>query len=323
MKKKNSQITILFRLFKLSIALSFFDIKGGMGVFKNTLKSILRINKYSRKGYKTLSLSDFQKQRKSDTVFLLGSGPSINKINKSDWDQIMLNDSWGFNYWFCHDHVPDCFFAQSHLKSPEGPEFDLNMDILMTKMLMDKENQYKNVRFYLRGDNVNKYIFHESKFGKAILSNDFNCFLMSELVVSSNINIEPNYILKKLYEFGFFSKYSDKTPIPKLGNTITELISLALITGYKKIILCGIDMNDESHFYDTDHYLNKYKYLRTLKEICDKQVVHPHMDNNIKKYTNKDIIIDLQQLANKEFDCQIYVSDDSSQLYPDIPKYFI
>ena len=81
-------------------------------------------------------------------------------------------------------------------------------------------------------------------------------------------------------------------------------------------------MNDESHFYDTDDYLSKYKYLRTLKEICDKQIVHPHMDTNIKKYVNKDIIKDLQQLADKEFDCQIYVSDDSSQLYPDIPKYF-
>lgn len=308
---------------KLSTSLFFLDPKGGLGVFKNTLKSILRVKKYSGNGYKTLSLLDFQKQRNSDTVFLLGSGPSINKINNSDWDKIRLNDSWGFNYWFCHDHVPDCFFAQSHLKSPEGPEFDLKMDILMTQILMDKERQYKNVRFYLRGDNVNEYTFHKSKFGRAILSNDFNYFFISELVVSSSINIKPNRIIEKLYDFGFLSKDIDKTPLPKLGNTITELISLALITGYKKIILCGIDMNDESHFYDTDHYLSKYKYLRTLKEICDKQVVHPHMDNNIKKYTNKDIIIDLQQLANKEFDCQIYVSDDSSQLYPDLPKYFI
>ena len=247
MKLKKSQISILFRLFKLSTVLSFLDINGGLGVFKNTLKSILRVKKYNRNGQKTLSLSNFQKQKKSDTVFLLGSGPSINKINKTDWDQIKLKDSWGFNYWFCHDHVPDCFFAQSHLKSPEGPEFDLNMDNLMTQMLIDKVSQYKNVRFYIRGDNVNKYIFHKSKFGKAILSNNLNCFFMSELVVSSTINIKPNYIIKKLCEFGFFSKSYDKTPIPKLGNTITELIS-TLISGYMKIILCGIDMNDESTF---------------------------------------------------------------------------
>lgn len=319
---KKSQILLLFRLFKLSLTLTFFDIYGGLGVLKNTLKSILSVKKYNKNGQKTLSLSNFQKQKKSDTVFLLGSGPSINKLNKADWDQIKLKDSWGFNYWFCHDHVPDCFFAQSHLKSPEGPEFDLNMDILMTQMLTDKVSEYKKVRFYLRGDNVNKYTFHESKFGKTILSNDLNCFFMSELVVSSTINIKPEYILKKLCDFGFFSMYDDNTPVPKLGNTITELISLALISGYKKIILCGVDMNDESHFYDTDYYLSKYDYLRTLKDICDKQIVHPHMDTNIKKYTNKDIIKDLQKLANQEFDCQIYVSNDTSQLYPDIPKYF-
>ena len=316
--------TILFlKLFRLSFYTFFSDPKTSLSIFWYTVKSFFRVKKYHKSGCKKFFLNEFKKESKSDTVFILGSGPSINELKNSDWELISKNDSWGFNYWFCHDHIPDCFFAQSEVKSFFNDlKFFSELDNLMAQMLIDKKVQYEKVRFYLRGDSVNDYTFHETQFGKTILFNNFNYYFISELVVSSKNKVMPFKLINKIHKLGFFSSTTKHSPIPKLGNTITELISLAIMAGYKNIVLCGIDMNDGGHFYDTDAYLNKYSYLRKLKAWSNRNVIHPHMDTSTKKYNTKEIIMDLEKFAKSKFDSQIYVSSDSSQLYPDLPKYF-
>jgi hypothetical protein len=214
----------------------------------------------------------------------LGSGPSINKLTDLDWKYIKSKDSWGFNFWFCHNHVPNCYFAQSAISNLKDHTHINQMDDLMAKMLYDKKEEYKDVNFYLRGDGV-------------------------------------NVLINKLYKCGFFSRTSSIQPIPKFGSTVTELISLGIITGYTNIVLCGIDMNDGAHFYDYNDYYKKYEYLRVLSKINNNKNVHEHMNKKIMKNTVKDIIVNLNDLAINKFDCKISVSSQSSALYPDLDKF--
>tara|TARA_X000000950_G_scaffold41475_1_gene45378 strand:- start:552 stop:1487 length:936 start_codon:yes stop_codon:yes gene_type:complete len=306
---------------KLSTALFLLDPIGGLGVFKNTLKSILRVKKYIKNGYKSFSLYDLQKYRKSEILFLLGSGPSINELNKSDWDKISSNDSWGFNFWFCHDFIPKKYFLQSPISNLNSPEHLLALDNMMTKMLIDKREKYDKVKFFLRGDGVNNHEFHETKIGKTFFAHGFDYSFLPELIVSSKSRIPPKKIIRKMYLGGFFSKKNKLMPIPKFGSTITELISFGLINGYKKIILCGIDMNDGGHFYDSNQYYKKYKYLKVLSDTNNSKNIHEHMDKNTRKYTIKDIVLELNYLAKEKFGSEIFVSSSTSSLYPEIKKY--
>ena len=306
---------------KLSTALFLLDPIGGLGVFKNTLKSILRVKKYSKNGYESFSLLDLQKHRKSDILFLLGSGPSINELNKSDWDKITSNDSWGFNFWFCHDFIPKKYFLQSPISNLNNPEHLNALDNMMTNMLMDKRKKYEKVKFFLRGDGVNDYRFHKTKIGKTIFTQGFDYSFLPELIVSSKSRIPPKAIIRQMYLAGFFSKKNKLMPIPKFGSTITELISFGLINGYKKIILCGIDMNDGGHFYDSNQYYKKYKYLKVLSDLNNSKNIHEHMDKNTRKYTIKHIILELNNLAKEKFNAEIFVSSSTSSLYPEIRKY--
>ena len=125
----------------------------------------------------------------------------------------------------------------------------------------------------------------------------------------------------RMFKLGFFTNKSNISPIPKFGNTTTELISLALISGYKKIILCGIDMNDGGHFYDEHIYLNKYKLLNKLKNFSNKSKIYPHMDKDQLKYSSKDVIKDLNRFSKEKFNAEIFVSNSTSSLYPEIKKY--
>ena len=59
------------------------------------VKGFLLINKY------------VDTKKKSDTVFILGSGESINDLTKPDWDYIKEHNIIGLNYSFVHPIIPD------------------------------------------------------------------------------------------------------------------------------------------------------------------------------------------------------------------------
>ena len=50
-------------------------------------------------------------KRKSDTLFVLGSGASIHDLNETEWAAIAAADSVGFNNWSLHPFIPT--FCQS------------------------------------------------------------------------------------------------------------------------------------------------------------------------------------------------------------------
>jgi len=51
--------------------------------------------------------------KNSDTVFLLGSGPSINAIPKEKWSAIAKHDSMACNFWLFHKFVPTFYFYEA------------------------------------------------------------------------------------------------------------------------------------------------------------------------------------------------------------------
>ena len=56
--------------------------------------------------HKIINLSQMQKFKRSDTIFLLGSGPSMLDITKEQWKYLNKHDTFGINYSFLLDHIP-------------------------------------------------------------------------------------------------------------------------------------------------------------------------------------------------------------------------
>jgi len=81
-----------------------------------------------------------QQHKKSDTLFILGSGPSINLITESEWAHIREHDSVGFNWWMAHDFVPS-FYLLQFVKAEA-----------LLNLARDRSSAYKNVPLLLRGD---------------------------------------------------------------------------------------------------------------------------------------------------------------------------
>ena len=73
------------------------------------------------------------------------------------------------------------------------------------------------------------------------IKNNFKLYYLAEHTISFKNKIPPNELISLLYEGGCFDILQNNA-IPKFRSTICLMISLALMIGYKEIVLCGIDM---------------------------------------------------------------------------------
>ena len=75
----------------------------------------LRKDEYCRRqlGIRPFLDLDLRTAKHSDTLFILASGSSINKISSARWDVIARHDSIGFNFWPIHAFVPNMYFVET------------------------------------------------------------------------------------------------------------------------------------------------------------------------------------------------------------------
>lgn len=317
----------IFSLTRLFFRLLRYDVKTAFSILYFSTESLYSANYYNTKFSNQRFNANYNLAENRKKLFILGSGPSVNKISELEWNYIKTHDSWGFNLWFCHDFIPNSYFAQTVLKSNVDSLVPSKLDSLLAKMLMDKKEEYSEVEIYTRGDAINNRTFYTTNLGSTIKSLYPNKVKhLSEMNVSSKSSIDPILLLKEINECGFFKKKNRIQLIPKFGSTITELISFALIQGYKEIILCGVDMNDGGHFYDSEDYFLKYPYLKELYDVNHNRTKtgdHEHMDKSQRPYTIKEYIVAIRNFALENFDANIYVMSSESTLYPEIKKFEI
>jgi hypothetical protein len=190
-----------------------------------------------------IDLSPF---KKSNTLFILGCGHSINRIQSEQWREICSADSFGFNLWLYHDHVPTYYMAEFLL--PKDHLFARLVDQLQQLRL----NSYKNTAIILK-DHKKLVNYPE------VL--DHTPFLrLPHVVVPYSREIKGKdsssfaFALRLMDWAGVFSS---KDPVwfwPTKRGSVVSAVLFALRAGYRKIVLCGIDLNSPYYFFRSRAY---------------------------------------------------------------------
>lgn len=216
-------------------------IATALGVSKASLSTLLRsarseraVSRYNGEPF----VASKYVQKNSDDLFILGSGPSIDKLSGLQIQEINCSDSWAFNHFYHPQLKPSLHFLQG-----ERGKGSREVTVKFAEKLDSGDVAGP---FLARGDMVNSGNFENTTIGKAGFEKISG--FIPELLVGVGQKKSPEEITKGLAASGFFSK--DTALIPKFRSTITLLVSLGLVLGYKRIILCGIDMDNNVHFFD-------------------------------------------------------------------------
>jgi len=180
--------------------------------------------------YKHISEETLLSSKKSNTVFIFGSGYSINDISQDEWKYFEKHDTISFN-WFVYQKFVRIDY---HIIKEIAPN-DLDSSIWHPKFNEYSKNIAENP-FY------SKTIFIVQKGWKATGGNR----MIGLHLLSKNSNI-----------FRYYISYRGKDRLPTFtfseglshNGTLSLCINFAWIMGWKKIVLVGVDLYDRRYFW--------------------------------------------------------------------------
>lgn len=245
--------------------------------------------------------------KRSDTVFILGSGPSINEITDREWRHIAEHDSMGFNFWVIHSFVPTFYIFQGHSES-------------MMNAFKGEGAKYKDVPFMVRGSSFSKGLIDFSDNRLSSVTNN-PVFYIREYPISSRCSIEIDLLLRYVDALGLLTHGVISNFVPKWRGTLGLLISLCYQMGYKKIVLCGMDMHKADHFWDYGYYKKfrkKYNLPREGASNITSFTDKIRSPNTVPRYVRH-----LRDWMADKAGVKIFVINKGTILFPEIRKYEI
>ena len=179
--------------------------------------------------YRVLREDELRSRRRSDTVFVFGSGASLNALTPEEWRAIERHDTVGFN-WFVHQRFVHCDFQL--FGEIGGDDLDAAMwrpHIRSYFDLVDANPRFDGTVFLVqtgfRAINGNRAI------GLRLLSPARPVFLWRRL----RDRVEP-------------SRSLDEGLVHAHGS-LADAVNFAFVLGWKTIVLAGVDLYDRRYFW--------------------------------------------------------------------------
>lgn len=271
-----------------------------------------RINFFSKK--------TIIEKKKSDTIFILGGGETINEINKNQWSIIKNSDSLGINRWIYHNFVTN-FYMIEGCKKKELIELE-EIEKSVYETWQNSESRSKNSIFLIK--DLDQLVINFPKLTK-FKSRMYSLFKLVPPAKTSKGLKKSFKILSKL-------KFLNNICFPPGSKaSVSHALSFALLAGYDNIILCGFDLHG-GYFWDNcnknDLFANvpQVEFLKRSSQLDSKindisKISHKtQVPSDNSDITAKEVILEISKY--KKHNQNIYVSSKNSLLSKHLPVYW-
>tara|TARA_Y100000310_G_scaffold173103_1_gene173214 strand:+ start:897 stop:1829 length:933 start_codon:yes stop_codon:yes gene_type:complete len=309
-------MTTIFRNRYYSIKNKLFMIKSAYNDHRNNKyirykQAIINLFRNRNLKYKTYTFKTVQNYKTSDTIFLLGSGPSLNWLDRDQIKHIKEKNSIGFNKSFMRNDLVPTFHQYGWEKG--------------------NYRKYEKIFSPFRGNYEGVINFVHTLFLGRLIHPLFTRTLFPKGLVKICIFKVPNPIYlsnerKSFRDDDFYESLSYR------GTMSLGLDIVAYRLKYKKIVLVGVDLDTNSHFFDDDDLIKENKSFSVEKrnEYYDKKF-------GVKKGTaafesmysipGKPISMDeyyvsVAEYLKREKDIELFIAFKNNILYPRLPAYF-
>lgn len=254
-------------------------------------------------GIQPLSHLDISSVKTSNTMFILGSGASVNDYTEAEWEHIGAADSIGFNSWLIHDFVPSAYVAEPHTPP---------RDMTYNELLGQRGEAYAGVPFIIKPTFT------------TVLDVDQIPTVLRDHVYVARVQALPGTTpadTEQAYRRFAEPFLSDPDVIAQKRSSADGLIYLAAKWGYEHIVLCGIDLSNTAYFYaeKAEEYARKGRSVPSTGQAGD---MHRTMDHTVGHATADTAIYALNDTILSDRGIRLWTALSSSALSPRLPTYF-
>ena len=187
------------------------------------------------------SVSD--SDRSGNSIFILGSGASINGISADQWQKLKQTDTLGVNYFYFHEFRPQMHFVELG-RSNEA------RDAIHELLLNDSERSNEKVYLQIR---------HLLRIGQKLDAGAGRAVLYSPMIFKTRDTNLLQDLLKKHY-----LSSDEAEPLIHHASTLDCAIHFAVKKGYRNIYLLGVDLRKNEYFWDADSSNSVYERARKV-----------------------------------------------------------
>lgn len=186
---------------------------------------------YIRKPYPNrLSVKKLVELKTSDKIYILGSGASLNDISEVDWENIAFNDSFALNRWYKSTALNRWYKLNFHptlwMMEPARDDKLRVEDNYEMQEFMDHAKSFKILKNW-----QTLYKYYPYEIAKSL------AFKFDTVVMMRRVHI---YSYKQMMQL---DKYISSKHFHFYRGSLFLAICMAKLAGYKKIILCGVDLS--------------------------------------------------------------------------------
>ena len=165
--------------------------------------------------------------RKSDTIFIFGSGASLNSIAVDEWERIASHDTMGFN-WFVREPFVRCDY---HLIREIVPH------ALRDQWRSEIETYFRLLRENPRFDDA-----------IVVMQTGFRA-LNSNRAIGRRLLPVRNRVFPFRTAASRMPSTSFAAGLAHGAGTLTECVNFAALAGWTKIVIAGVDLYDRRYFW--------------------------------------------------------------------------
>lgn len=251
---------------------------------------------------------EFEPSLKKTTLFILGSGSSVELIGDEGFQQIRSGFSIGVNAWPLHTFVPDAYAYE--------PGNDQQSDYYRTLTLLKRPDVIEKLPplLILRPRNQ----LEQSELAQIPEELIAKTFFYGRITPATrkvrNLSGDVRQFLLDARKRGALTVMLDS------GATIVRLASLGLLLGFKKIVFVGVDLNDSRYFWEANpDYLTRSGFKSF--DSGQRQPIHETMSPENRPFVVTDMLRSLSAVARHDFGAEFFVASDSSALSALMPTY--
>lgn len=295
-------------------------------MIKKTIAKLLEFYRYTSQlaeleegDYAKLDFRIALQKKKSDTIFILGSSPSILSIQPSTWKEISHHDSFALNTFAFHDHIPTYYSLELS---------DQMYYHFLFSEITKKYGEKDGVIFFLRFPNFKSSRIKYEKIPKIIHKN--HAFIMPKMFFDSS----RESIIKACKELRLKKEKGkiDHKSLFHIRASLSTCIQICWVLGYKNICLPGVDLKNEDYFFQQIDNDNAREYSRLYGiytdyniQTLDVQGFHRTESNLVSSESNtlpiSEILVILQNELLSLSGSQIYAYSSKSKLSEYFPTW--
>jgi hypothetical protein len=191
-------------------------------------------------------------RRTSDTLFVLGSGETINEHPAGHWDHVAEHDSIGLNFWLLHQFVPSSYLFEWVGWEP-SPEVSARLDVrqqllrLRAPAIGDRPVLFRVPAFRAVGPRRLGPADVEEQLGQP----GMNLVITSDLGVPEWLDADGSRraiaLLRRLH--GLSTRRSWRYLASTRGSVLWAVL-FGVRMGYRSIVLCGVDLTGVRYFFE-------------------------------------------------------------------------